>query len=165
MFARCRLSSIETIGAKFMQSDNPYVYDKAKYHLESVDDLGLPEEHAFNHTTYFLSWLVKSNLMSEWFCSESADELAKYKAGAASINELYEWWDTCLISDMLGEEGNAFASAYFDFERGNCIAGYQATLQRDLPSEFHVPYTAENEALIHAVISGRFMEWKSRLGT
>ena len=148
-----------------MQSDDPYVYDKAKYHFESVDDFGLPEEHAFNHTTFFLSWLVAHDLMSEWFCAECADELAKYKEGTATVNELYEWWDTCLISDMLSDEGNAFATSYFDFEKGKYIADYQANLQRDLPSEFHVPYTAENEALIHAVISRRFKEWKACVGT
>jgi hypothetical protein len=141
-----------------------YVYDKAKYHYDSVEKEGLPGEHAYNHTTFFLSWLVRNDLMSDWFREECADELAKYRDGAISINDLYEWWDTCLVSDMLGDEGNAFAGDYFDFEKGAYLADYAQHLQRDLPSEFHVPYTAENEATMHHVISGRFSDWKKQRG-
>lgn len=145
-----------------MSTDSPYVYDKAKYHLESIDEFGLPEEHAYHHTTFFLSWLVNNGLMSEWFLSESAKELALYRSGQMSINELYESWDACLISDMLSDEGNAFALDYFDFERGDYLADYAENLQKDLPSEFHVPYTPDTEAIAHAMISERYAQW---LGT
>jgi hypothetical protein len=143
-----------------MPGSNPTAYDKAKYHLESVDELGLPDEHAYNHTTFFMSWLVQKRLMSDWFEEECRSEVAKYRAGSISINQLYEHWDTCLVSDMLSDEGNAFAAHYFDFEKGVYLSDYHEHLQRGLPSEFHVPYTAENEAIAHRFISERYATWK-----
>lgn len=140
------------------------VYDKAKYHFDSVEKAGLPEEHAYHHTSFFLSWLVRNNLMSDWYESECEEQVADFRIGKSTINQLYEWWDTCLMSDMLSEEGNAFASAYFDFDKGMYLNDYHAYLQKELPSEFHVPYTPENEAIIHAVISRRFEDWKQSHG-
>ena len=71
-------------------SDTTFVYDKAKYHFETIEHLGLPEEHCYNHTTFFMSWLVRKRLMSDWFEQECQPEVARYRAGTFSINELYE---------------------------------------------------------------------------
>ena len=146
-----------------MKNVDPYVYDKAKYHFEEVGENNLPEAHAYHHTTFFLSWLIKNNLMSEWFEIESKSELSKYRAEEISVNDLYEWWDTCLASDMLSEQGNSFAKHYFDFDAGAYLEDHKIYLQKNLPTEFHVAYTPENEALIHEVISRRYGEWKERI--
>jgi len=138
----------------------PYVYDKAKYHFESIEEHGLPEEHAYNHTVPILRWLIERDLMSEFFKEECADQLAAYKAGEITIYQLYEWWDCCLISDMVSEEGNSFGKHYFDFEKGKYISDYIAALQGGLPTEFHVVYSDENYAKIKSVIDRRFEEWK-----
>jgi hypothetical protein len=139
----------------------PVVYDKAKYHDDTIQELGLPEEHAANHTVFFLRWLVEHSLMSELFETEGTQVLAAFRAGEASIHRLYEWWDNCLIDDMLSDEGNAFAQAYFDFERGQYLKDYARVLQRTLPSEFHVPYSEENYQAIRVVIDRRYEEWRS----
>jgi hypothetical protein len=73
---------------------------------------------------------------------------------------LYEWWDNCLVSDMLSTEGDAFARAYFDFDHGQYLADYARVLQRRLPSEFHVLFTDENYKTIGAVIDRRFAAWR-----
>ena len=137
------------------------VYDKAKYHDETIDELGLPEEHAANHTAFFLRWLIEHSLVSAFFESESAQILSAFRAGQASIHAVYDWWDRCLIDDMLSDEGNAFAQAYFDFERGEYLKDYARVLQRDLPSEFHVPYTEANYQTLRAVIDSRYAAWKA----
>jgi hypothetical protein len=139
----------------------PVVYDKAKYHDDTIQELGLPEEHAANHTVFFLRWLVEHSLMSELFETEGTQVLAAFRAGEASIHRLYEWWDNCLIDDMLSDEGNSFAQAYFDFERGQYLKDYARVLQRTLPSEFHVPYSEENYQAIRVVIDRRYEEWRS----
>jgi hypothetical protein len=141
-------------------SDTTFVYDKAKYHFETIEHLGLPEEHCYNHTTFFMSWLVRKRLMSDWFEQECQPEVARYRAGTMSINQLYEHWDCCLVSDMLSDEGNSFAEHYFEFEKGGYLADYSEHLQRDLPSEFHVSYTPENEVIAHGFISDRYSAWK-----
>jgi hypothetical protein len=62
-----------------------------------VEAAGLPPGHAYHHTTFFLSWLAKNDLLSELFVSETPDQIAAYKAGRCTVNPLYEWWDCCLV--------------------------------------------------------------------
>src|SRR5688572_15876770 len=104
--------------------NSPHVYDKAKYHYETIEEFGLSEEHADNHTVVFLRWLIEHDLISKAFVENSGDMLEKFRAGKASIHELYEWWDCCLIEDMLSEEGNKFAMHYFDFDKGMFLQDY-----------------------------------------
>ena len=142
------------------QDQGPHVYDKGKYHDESVDEYGLPEEHASNHTVFFLRWLIERELMSDMFMSEAAEILERFRSGQASIHEVYDWWDRCLIDDMLSEQGNAFAMKYFDFDHGKYIHDYKATLQGGLPSEFHIEYSEENYQLMKALIDQRYEDWQ-----
>lgn len=142
-----------------METNSIHIYDKAKYHQEEVEENGLAVYHSYHHTIFFFSWLVQNNLTSDSFELESEGELTKYRKGEISINKLYEWWDTCLASDMLSSKGNAFAMFYFDFSNGSYLSDYHEYLQKELPTEFHVPYTQENENIIHVVISERYDEW------
>ena len=86
---------------------SPHVYDKAKYHLESVEEHGLSEEHASNHTVFFLRWLIENDLMDDWFLEESKAEIAKLRAGKATIHHVYDSWDNCLIDDMLSKKATS----------------------------------------------------------
>jgi hypothetical protein len=44
----------------------PHVYDKAKCHYETIEQHGLSEEHAANHTVVFLRWLIDRRMMSDF---------------------------------------------------------------------------------------------------
>ena len=138
----------------------PHVYDKAKYHYESIEQHGLTEEHAANHTVIFLRWLIERRMMSEFFETEATEILQQFRAGEISIHKVYQWWDCCLVDDMLSEEGNAFAMHYFEFERGQYIHDYIATLQDGLPSEFHVDYNEQNYQKMLKLINRRYDDWK-----
>jgi hypothetical protein len=140
---------------------SPHVYDKAKYHHETIEEYGLPEEHASNHTVFFLRWLIEQDLMGKLFGEESEQLFKDFRAGKTTIYDVYEWWDCCLVDDMLSEEGNNFAMHYFDFEKGDYLQDYAETLQGALPSEFHIDYTEENYDRIKRVIDRRYKEWKS----
>ena len=118
------------------------VYDKGKYHDESVADAGLPEQHAVHHIVYFLRWLIEHDLVSDEF--SAGDALPAYHAGERDIIWLFEWWDRVLASDMLSEPGNAFARSYFDYDRGQYLADYEEVLVGTLPSVFHVEYGEDN---------------------
>jgi hypothetical protein len=137
----------------------PVVYDKTKYHLETTEEYGLLESHASHHTLYFLRWLIENDMMSEDFMSET-QPLNEYRSNNRTILSLYEWWDCCLIDDMLSDEGNAFAQHYFDFEKGQYIHDYIGLLQGNLPSEFHIDFTDENYAQLKAIIDKRYRQWK-----
>lgn len=144
--------------------DNPpFVYDKAKYHFESVEKAGLPEAHAYHHTAFFFRWLIEKNLMSEFFISECSEPLQALKSGESSVIDIYEWWDCCLISDMLSDQGNAFARSYFDFDHGQYLSDYAKVLQKELPSEFHVEYTEANYQAIKPVIDSRYGQWHNSI--
>jgi hypothetical protein len=142
--------------------DEIHVYDKAKYHLDSVSNCGLPREHAYNHTTVFLRWLIENDLVGGVLVEDFSDELEKCRARHITVNRLYEIVDRCLASDMLSEQGNAFARDYFEFETGGYLADYSSTLQGDLPSELHVPFTEENYQKMSLVVDRRYSEWMKK---
>ena len=141
--------------------NQPIVYDKAKYHYESVEQAGLDEVQAYVHTAFFLAWLLDNDLMSSDFREQSPDLIAQYKAGDKTALDVYSWWDCCLIDDMLSDEGNAFAMHYFDFENGRYMNDYIDLLVIDLPSEFHVEFNQANYEIISSQIDRRFKDWKA----
>lgn len=59
--------------------DNNYVFDKAKYHDNSIEQLGLDEEQAFVHTGLFFAWLINNELMSDFFIQEAGSEIEELK--------------------------------------------------------------------------------------
>ena len=141
--------------------NSPHVYDKAKYHFDSIEQHGLSEEHAMNHTVFFLRWLIENDLMSKEFVEESSGLLENFRTGRSTIHDIYESWDCCLIDDMLSDEGNEFAMHYFDFDTGKYLEDYIETLQGDLPSEFHIQYSEENYQRMKQLIDQRYKAWKS----
>lgn len=138
-----------------------HAYDKAKYHYETVDEEGLPREHASNHTVVFLRWLIERGLTSDFFNDECREPIEKWQVGTASIHDVYEWLDECLVSDMLTDEGNAFALAYFDFDKGPYLKDYEETLIGDHESTWHIPYTEANYRKMKALLDRRYEEWKA----
>lgn len=141
------------------QTKPPPSYDKAKYHYETVQEEGLPEEHAANHTVYFMRWLIERGLTSEFFRTEGREPLERFRKGECTIHEVYGWWDEVLAGDMLSDEGNAFAMAYFDFDKGKYMEDYEETLLGEFESTWHIPFTEENYRKFKAVIDRRYDEW------
>lgn len=137
----------------------PVVYDKGKYHLETVKNYGLPESHAYHHTVFFLRWLIEHDLMSDEFHSET-QAFAPGGVTNEAVLQTYEWWDCCLVDDMLADEGNAFAQHYFDFDKGRYIHDYIELLQGNLPSEFHIALTEDSYQSLKQIIDRRFAEWQ-----
>jgi hypothetical protein len=138
------------------------VYDKAKYHLETVEGYGLPAAHAVNHAVYFLRWLMDRELTSASFSDDGSAVLTKYRRGRASLHEVYAWWDGCLAEDMLSDTGNAFARIYFDLSDGGYMADYRKTLQGKRASEYHITYTDAGYRKLAKVIDRRFASWRRR---
>ena len=139
-----------------------FVYDKAEYHYETVDQYGLSRSHASNHALPILRWFIENDLMSEDFLSMCADEIAAYRRGEMSVRDIYESWDECLAGEMVSDAGNAFGQEYFDFSKGKYISDYVELLQAGLPSEFHVEYDEANYAILKRRIDERYRQWKNR---
>lgn len=140
----------------------PIIYDKASFHHETVVDAGLDDVQTEVHSAFFLGWLIDNDLTSDEFNRECPELVAQYKSREINAIKVYEWWDCCLVDDMLSETGNAFALHYFDFDRGQYLADYTEFLVGGLPSEFHVPYSWDNYEIIRKRIDQRFHEWQTK---
>lgn len=141
---------------------SPIAYDKGKYHDETITELGLHEQQASVHTAIFLGWVIESRLFSEAFAKESPGLISAYLSKEKTSVQVYDWWDRCLVDDMLNDEGNAFAQDYFDFETGSYLADYSALLAKGLQTVFHVPYSWEHQERMSARITKRFQQWKRK---
>jgi hypothetical protein len=142
--------------------NDPHVYDKLKYHTETTEAAGLPEENAGNHIVPILRWLIENSLMNDFFYEQSTESIKHWKEGHISIHQLFGNWDSCLISDMISDKGNLFALDYFDYEKGRYIHDYKDTLQGELPSEFHIQYSEDSYAKIKVVIDQRYRAFQER---
>jgi hypothetical protein len=137
-------------------------YDKSKWHAETVAEYGLLEEHASHHIVFFFRWCIERGFETDQLRTEFPDEYSGVREGRLSAVEYFErLYDGCLIDDMLTDEGNAFASAYFDYDTGRYLDDLIATLKGDLPSEYHIPYNEETYARMKAVIDKRYAAWKA----
>jgi len=142
-----------------MASD-PVVYDKAKYHFESVENDGLDQVQAYVHTAFYLRWILEHELFSEEFFEESKDEIEKFQTRELTALQIYQYWDGCLIDDMLSDEGNAFSQFYFDFENGQYMRDY-VPLADDFSSVFEVIFNDENYSKIKPLIDKAYQSWKN----
>src|SRR6266516_1265879 len=143
----------------------PKPYDKAAYHDEAVAKLGLPKEHTENHTLFFLRWLLETNLVSEWYMKETAQTREECRAGKATVRDVYRQMASALMDDMLSAEGAEFVKDYYSVSKVR-LAGYprdyEITLQGNLASSYHVPYTEENYQRIRPVIDRLYQDWKQQ---
>ena len=68
--------------------------------------------------------------------------------------------DGKFIEDDVNDEGNSFAQAYFDFQNGQYLADYQATLAQDVSNLYYVTDDWENFDRLKPILDKRFAEWK-----
>ena len=146
--------------SKFTAVEDPKVYDKAKYHYDGDFPKGLPQEQAFVHTGMFVGWLIEHGMIAGDFLPDTNAFKERRLTGA----EVYEAWDGSLTSDMLTDQGNQFAAAYFDFERGEFLNDYLEALAKNLPSLYHGADTWENYEVIKVKIEQRYAAWKAEAG-
>lgn len=142
--------------------DKPIVYDKAKYHSESVENEGLPDGQEFVHTGFYLGWLIENDLLDRGFVAEFFEqEVAEFKTRKLTGPEVYAGCDGALVNDMLNEEGNAFSQFYFDFQSGQFVADYQRAFSVSGGNDFFgVPDTWDNYAKIQEFVDRAYAKWK-----
>jgi hypothetical protein len=73
---------------------------------------GVPSSQLFVPCGLALGWFVRRGLVSDWFHEQSGDALAAFEAGRKTGPQLYALWHGILASDMLNDEGRAFARRY-----------------------------------------------------
>ncbi len=145
--------------------DESYVFDKAKYHFDSINEAELNEEQAYVHTGLFFAWIIKNDLYSDFLFEESKEEIEKTKAEKISPSELYMNWDGVLIGEFLNKVGFNFAMDYFEFDKGDYANDYEETLTLENdPDIFRVKNNWKNYHKLAKVIDSRFEKWNKKTG-
>lgn len=139
---------------------DPFVYDKAKYHEDHVADDGLDRIQAAVPAAFIVGWLASHGLLR----LEAADIDDYLKRQESAVELYWRCFDGCLIEPMLTEEGNSFARQYFNWDADGYFDDLIATLAGELPSEYYIRYSFENQERMDAVIDQRFTLWRAENG-
>jgi hypothetical protein len=135
-------------------------YDRADWHSGGDFPEGLPDDNGGTHIGFFLAWAIHRGLEGEMHREDSADELRAVRERKMTGREfLFRSCDGKFWDDDLSDEGNAFASDYYE-ER--YVADYEETLGDDLESIYEVEESWANFDRLAPVLDRRFAEWKSK---
>lgn len=85
--------------------------DTSRLHIGALPR-GVRSSQLFVPYGLALGWFVRRGLVSEWFRRESGGQIDDLLAGRLSGPHLYAWWGGIFASDMLNDEGKAFARRY-----------------------------------------------------
>ena len=154
--------------------------DDASYHLESIEEKGLPIDpiNAYNHMAIYLRWCMEHDLMGEEFLKEYGEVVKQVKADPASVdlrafiqNEL----DGCLFSVLFDQKGRAFAGYYYGEGDSPC---YPADVDDNAlrffgPERYHsdefqdeaylfIPFDEDYYQAMAEVIEERFTNWQGQ---
>lgn len=104
-------------------------YDDASWHYGGKFPKDLPPEAGATHTGMFVAWALLNGLAGEIYSTDFPDQIPKLVSRSLTPGRFFlEACDGKFTDDDSNEEGNAFAQAYFDFEKGHCIADYEGSL-------------------------------------
>lgn len=140
-------------------AEKPVVFDRARYHLDSVREHELPDSQAAVHVGLFFGWATDRGLVARWVEDGAPDAFAAYRRREITGPLLLAAVDDALVDDQFTDVGLAFVANYYDPRCGAYVDDYLRTLAAGLPSEFHVADTRENAERIGAVLDSRYEDW------
>lgn len=137
-----------------------HILDKAKYHTEGdlPRDLGVAQ--AYLPAGLFIAWCAQAGLLAADTLRDFADEVAAVQARSAPPCSLYRAFGGVFTDAHLSDEGVAFASAYFDMDRGAYLDDYIDCLCADLPTAYHVADVWASYDTLAPVVDARFADWR-----
>ena len=144
---------------RLMDVDEHFVFDKAKYHFESVDYADLEEKQAYIHTGLFFAWIIKNNLYSEEFLDEFEEQIEETRSERVSPAELYMNLDGEFIGELLNLAGYNFAMHYYHLHTGEYIHDYESIFGSKKPDIYRVEDNWENYNIIAKVIDEKYEKW------
>ena len=136
-------------------------YDDASWHSGAEFPADLPPEAGATHSGMFLAWALISGLGGEYHVLDSAEDLARLRARKLTPGQYFLMvCDGKFTDEDLSAEGNAFAQAYFDLEKGNYLGDYREYLVKGLASDYHVPDTWKSFDKLRPVLDRRLANWR-----
>ena|SRR5450432_4381940 len=140
-------------------------YDDASWHSGGNFPKDLPPEAGATHIGMFVTWALLAGLAGEIHISDFPDDIPKLEARSVTPGAFFlASCDGKFTDEDLNELGNAFACAYFDFEKGSYLADYEATLGKGLAELYYVKDTWVNYDRLKPVLDKRFRKWRELHG-
>ncbi|PYJ08811.1 MAG: hypothetical protein DME25_00470 [Verrucomicrobia bacterium] len=138
-------------------------YDDASWHYGGDFPKELPPEAGATHIAMFVSWCVLNGLGGEMHFEEPAPLLPKLRERSITPGDYFiKACDEKFVDEDLTDEGNAFATAYYDLEKGDYIRDYERILGQGAASLYHVEDTWQNFDKLAPVIHERYVAWKKK---
>jgi hypothetical protein len=136
-------------------------YDDASWHYGGEFPAELPQEAGATHIGMFLSWCLLSGLGGEFFALEFPAELEGLRQrqttpGAFLLNSC----DEKFIDEWLSEEGNRFATAYYQGDPNPYLTDYEMLFLEKHPALYDVPDTWESFEKLRPVLDYRLESWR-----
>lgn len=138
----------------------PFVYDNSAWHLPEVRRRGLPDVQAGVHIGHVFAWLVGRGLLAPWLAAAEPRAFADFQHGHISGRALLARLGGALASDMLTDEGAAFAAHYLDPRVGAFLDDYRREIVADADSDYHVPDDPDTTTRVAALLQRRFDAWR-----
>ncbi len=137
-------------------------YDDASWHYGGDFPKDLAPEAGATHTGMFVAWCMLNGLASELHVDEFPDLLRELKVRTLTPASYFiKACDEKFTDEDLSEEGNSFAKAYFDFDKGEYLGDYEATFSLSGQDLYRVPDTWESFDRLAPLIRKRYDEWKN----
>ncbi len=135
------------------------IYDQAQLHTSVDFPAELPPSQAYVVTGMFVAWLAEHDFLAPSIVEQNRDLIDQVKAQQVTGPKLWEAMGGRLSSEMLTPQGNAFAAAYFDFERGDYLKDFEDSFCEALPTIYHVEDNWDNYDYLTASIDVRYEAW------
>jgi len=140
-------------------------YDDASWHYGGDFPADLPHEAGATHIGMFVAWALLSGLGGEIHIEECPEDMESLQSRSLTPGAfMMRYCDGKFTDEDLNEEGNQFAAAYFDLQKGGYLADYEASLGENVPDLYHINDTWENYERLKLVLDRRFSEWQSKQG-
>jgi len=136
-------------------------YDDASWHSDGDFPEDLPPEAGATHGGMFLAWALLHDLGGEYQVTDCAAALEELRARKITPGSYFLAQSDGKLSDEdFNDLGNAFAEAYFDFNKGAYLADYEELLCSDLPSLYHVADDWASYDILCPRLDRRFDDWR-----
>jgi hypothetical protein len=145
-------------------TDDLVVYDKGKWHAEHATyPEDLDENAAYVYGGFFLAWAYFAGLLAEEELEDGADAWSRLAERSIAPGEAYRIVGGVLASDMLNDDGNAFAYHCFESEDLDYSSIFEGTLAGGLPSPYHVPDTWECFDKLRPSLDLHYRHWQDTI--
>lgn len=139
-------------------------YDDASWHYGGDFPADLPPESGATHIAIFFAWAITRNLEGKFHTEEETDRARLDQVRNRQIDPREFFIAACdekLTDEDLSDEGNAFASEYYESESGYFV-DLDATFADSGDTFYHLANTWENYERMFGVLDQRFAEWKRK---